>query len=506
MREEFVKEREVKKTVAVKKVSGFTKLKNQISTKLAELSDMTVQDLKKTPPSKSALNIVIGFDTVVKKIDIMRLYGVDFSKAIVQSFSYTEHFLSDEFLEEFKSIFEEFFKGLPASHQLACYVVMPDISVAMDNIVVPSIAVKKQKASIVSQLESQHKNYKDLQITSYVAGKNRKYTCYFLTLMRKSYLTNIYKSISVNKLYPKATSYSANCALNTIYQFMPEMRKKSFLLLDVNADYTRCVVSSRGKTAGFQTVMLGFKHFVSDKVLQESMQYDHDVADLAIINAKERAKLKVLTVSSDDEEQDLDDVADSVAEQLITGENQNDKEVAEKVAFDESVVSIKQEADENVVNGVQNAVNGILPEEQEEPDVDEDEEERKRQLVEQMEQARKKKVFARKMPKRLPKFMLRPTPETPEGFVYENFRMIMKWALLFVNEVKKQEYSDDIDLVLCNMPKEYAYIMDMANSEEENNAVKFMMVPDLADGNVANSYLELVGALYTGMYNKRQNF
>ena len=153
-------------------------------------------------------------------------------------------------------------------------------------------------------------------------------------------------------------------------------------------------------------------------------------------------------------------------------------------------------------------VESIVAEKEEEADeFDEEqvEEERRERLMKEMLEARKKKVFARKMPKRLPKFMLRPVPEEPEGIMYENFRMFIKWALLYNAQLKRQEYLPKMECVAVNLPAEYAFLIDKANAEEEKSELPFEYLGDLGNENVGGN-LDLVGALYTGIYNKRQNF
>ena len=52
---------------------------------------------------------------------------------------------------------------------------------------------------------------------------------------------------------------------------------------------------------------------------------------------------------------------------------------------------------------------------------------------------------------------------------------------------------------------EYAFLIDKANAEEEKSELPFEYLGDLGNENVGGN-LDLVGALYTGIYNKRQNF
>lgn len=488
---------------------------------LSFLKDFSLSDLKQVQPSKNALNIVAGFDCVYKQVRIMRVFGLDFANAVVQNFSYSSPFLSEEFLTEFKQIFDEYFKTLPTSHSLACYVVLPDNAVVMEDISLPAMKQSKIKAAINAQLQNDYKNIKELQYNHFLVGHNRQYIVYYVTLLKKSYLTNVYRCMAISKLYPKASSYSANCTLNAVLHFKPAYRRRSFVFLDIKADYTKVVLCVKGRTAGFAHFMLGYTHLKDDKVLQENMQYDHDVADLAIINAKERAKMKALTV--DAEPEDLADVADSVAEQLIEGVNKNEQflkdgenaesgTVPESVAADVAVSQVLAEAQAPKVNPLESAVQEIVAEPDFDPDAEADEldeeqaeEERRERLMREMQEARRKKVFARKMPKRLPKFMLRPVPETPEGIMYENFRMIVKWALLYADQMKRQEYLPNAECVLVNISEKYRFLIDMANAEEEKSEIPFEALESLGGENIDGS-LDLFGALYTGMYNKRQNF
>ena len=88
----------------------------------SSVSDFSFADLRQIPPSKHALNIVVGFDGVLKQVKIMRMFGLNFNKSTVDTFAYTNHFLSEEFLTEFKDIFAQYISTLPTSNSLAVYV------------------------------------------------------------------------------------------------------------------------------------------------------------------------------------------------------------------------------------------------------------------------------------------------------------------------------------------------------------------------------------------------
>ena len=62
-----------------------------------------------------------------------------------------------------------------------------------------------------------------------------------------------------------------------------------------------------------------------------------------------------------------------------------------------------------------------------------------------------------------------------------------------------------MECVAVNLPAEYAFLIDKANAEEEKSELPFEYLGDLGNENIGGN-LDLVGALYTGIYNKRQNF
>ncbi len=475
------------------------KKKRNHSFSLSEkLMDFKFEDIKKIYPSKKSLNLIVGFDCVSQQILLLRMFGLDFKNCDYQSFNYTNSFLSENFYEEFEVILNQYFTTLPSIHSLATYVVLPDDMITMDDIALPIMKANKLFDALTTTIQKEFKNYKELTFNHYIAGKNRQYVVYYVTILRKNYLTKLYKSLSINKMYPKISSYSTNCMVNAILYFKPNYRKKSFIFLDIKEDYTQVGIIVKGKTAGFSQFRLGYRHLLEDKVLQENMQYNHGVADLAIINAKEKARMKQLTI--EDDPTDLEWIANSVEEQLNDGINKNEfnesvsKVVNETQTFNEK--SLKETAEE--------ILSTYIEDEKDEKNIEGNEEDLKTQEIQEIQDARKKKIFTRKMPKRLPKFMLRDEPTTQEGYLYENFRMFMKWALLYYSQMQKYEYITDFDFILVNMEEKYHFLIDRANSDEEQNPIRFEILDNLGEN--VNMHLSLIGALFSGLYNKRQNF
>lgn len=384
-------------------------------------------------PSKRKLKIVVGFDTVRKTVKFLSSYKLEFSDAEMLEFSYTQQFLSDEFMEEFKQICTTFVQARPSNRQMACYLSLPNLMVTMDNVSLPQMRRGKLNSALQSHLQNLYKNYKDLQFNSYTVSSNKKQTTFYLTIIRRTFLDNLYRAMAENRLYSKGTSFTANCTINSVLQFKPNYRKKNFIFLDIHSAYTNVSVCFKGRTAGFCTLLLGTDHLADDEVFQEDLLYRHEAAELAITNAKERAQSKRLTMQTEE---------DSAIEEA------DDEMDAEEEKIEQKSVGMR---------------------------------------------------------KRLPKFMLRPEPTDPKGYIYENFRMFIKWAFLYRKQLQSQEYLPPVDCVLVNLPQEYSFVIDMANAEEEGRGLPFEYF-NLSENQMVMNNLDMIGALYCGAYNKKANF
>ena len=356
----------------------------------------------------NALNIAVGFDNVHKIVKFCRVRKLDFSACEVREYPYTQQFLSEEFLLEFKDICAKYIAEFPSSQQLACYLMLPDSMIAMDNVTLPQMKRDKLNHALNTELSKLYKNHKELQFKHYIISSDKQCVTFLLTIVKKHNLAELYRVLAENKFYAKGTTYQANCLVGGVLHLKSAYRKKSFLFLDIHSDYTNIAVCAKGRTAGFATLMLGADHLSDAELLQEHMLYNHDFANLAVINAQEKARMKALTV----------------ADELET-------------------------------------------------------------------------------PRRILKLEHRQEPVDSEGFIYENFRMFLKWALLYERELKGQAFMPKLDCVLVNMPKKYSFVIDKVNAEKESG-LPFEYLGDFGEKITEN--LDVIGALYCGVYNKSQNF
>ncbi len=112
----------------------------------------------------------------------------------------------------------------------------------------------------------------------------------------------------------------------------------------------------------------------------------------------------------------------------------------------------------------------------------------------------------RKVARKLPKFMLRETPTDREGFVYENFRIFIKWALDLIAGNTDITELGAVENVYVNMPNEYAFLYEKINAEAEENKVSFKPLSTGKQSEEKVKNLELFGGTYVKQFNTINNF
>ena len=202
----------------------------------------------------------------------------------------------------------------------------------------------------------------------------------------------------------------------------------------------------------------GWDILTSQKPVADNMLFDHDVAELAVINAKEKAKAKQLTMMGGG-----DDAAKQAAEAAADAENNNGE---------------NNEDDGGLINTTSTPERQILT----------------------------IKTLPKKVPRTLPKWMQRPIPETQEGVAYENFRIFMKYILEFIRGNGRLTAIAQPECVYVNMPQEFKYLLDKANEEEAENKIKFTSLGLEKEKPIITEHLELYGGLVASQFGSINNF
>ena len=407
----------------------------------------------------TVLNIVLCIDVHEECLRAMTIKKADISTAEIKCFKAEhERFVKGDWAGIIAETLPEFLADKTLSSPKVV-LVLPNSCVGTDIISVPVIKRAKTDLALETSMTDLYPFRKDYSIKKRLISSTKNLATYEIVMLDKHIQNNIYKAFSEYKLYPKNTTYLANTTLNAVLALRPKTRKSTFIFMDIKENHTNVVISMNGGTVGFQTLNFGLNALKDYEVVEEYNLVDNSLAEVAVINAIEKAKNKRMTIIEDDDEDLIDEQAIKVNESLNHDAQTLENSEAETV----------------------------IPAE-----------------ITATDSAPKQKTYVKKV-KKLPKYMLRPIPETPEGFVVENFRLFLKRLLLIKMQMEHTEYYVAPEFALVNLPDKYAYVIEETNKEDNGLTLKYYN--PTKDGNVnITDNLELYGALFTSTFNKTNNF
>lgn len=348
-----------------------------------------------------------------------------------------------EFMEKFGKILKAYRQKNPATAMSKVSLVLPDHLFLTDTLDIPAVGKKAMESSLEVAIGAMYKNKSDLKYHTYPLAQNKQFATFGLVGVRKDLLQGLTDACAANQISVQNITFAANAAVNGAITLNPKLKAGTFVLLDIGEDTARLALVNKGRTVGSLSLPFGCAMLYKTRLAAEDLLFDHATGELLVLNAKEKAKAKQLTMMGEEVLADPDDAQKSIP----APEGQDDPEF---------------EAQEGKRGG-----------------------------------------------RKLPKFMLRETPADREGFIYENFRIFMKWTLETVAANSSAVALDEMDGVYVNLPREYMFLFGKANAEEEETGVKFLPLIGAAgtDANAAAAKdLELFGGLYVKQFNKINNF
>ena len=409
------------------------------------------------------LESVIGIDTDKGEVHFYSADKGDKNSISYFAGSYKARPFSKEFYEKLGSIIERYRENNPAGSSQKVSLVLSDSTVLTDTINLPIINKKAMDTSLDASLSNLYGGV-DIKFNRLLAMQNKQFATYAVTGMRMDTLVKLQNVLSDNQIGVANVTYFSAAATNAAIMLNPKLKNASFVLLDIKDDFTRIVLVVKGRTLGFYSLPFGTGVLKSDLVEAEDMLFDHASAELLVLNAKEKAKAKALTMEED-----------FLALPITEDEGESSETPAEEVATEQATA------------------------EDEEDDEDEDEE------VEALEPIVLSGKVRKKTPRKLPKYMQRPIPESEQAFVYENFRVFVKWTLEFIANNSSITSIGTPEAVYVNMPDEYSFLYDMVNSEEEENGIRFMPL-STEKNELVRKNLELYGGFFAKQLNRLNNF
>lgn len=346
--------------------------------------------------------------------------------------------LDADYFERFDKVIKTFQQKNPMVSLAKTSVILPDHVFLTDLLNIPAIGKKAMENSLELAIGAVYVNKKDLRYITTPLLQNKQFATYSLLGIRKDLLDKLRELCAANQVGLQNVTFTANALVNGAMSLNPKLKNGTFLLLDIQEERARFAFVNKGRTIGYYHLPFGTNMLYKSRFAAEDLLFDHATGELLVLNAKEKAKAKQLTM---------------MGEEIMTDPDAQDPE---------------QSDDGNLFGG---------------PYSD-----------------------GKKSARKLPKFMQRDIPTDRDGFVYENFRIFVKWALDLIANNPEITALGAMEAVYVNLPSEYGFLYDMVNAEEEENGVKFM--PMLA-GNAeagATENLELYGGFFVKQFNKTNNF
>ena len=363
--------------------------------------------------------------------------------------SYRARPFDDEFFEKLGHILKLHCERNPGEQLQKVSLILPDQAFFTDNINIPTIQKSAMQTSLGLAVRNIYKNADSLEYNSYTAAQNKQFTTYGIVGIRKELITKLRTVCASNQISIANITFSANSAANGAFVLNSKLKNDSFILLDIKEKSARFSVVIKGRTVGYYSLPFGYSILSRTRLAAEDLLFEHSPAELLVLNAKEKAKAKQLTVG---------------------------EEVAAMDTLDPELEESAEEPERAF-------------------EIDEDDFETKYSAGVNKKTARK-----------LPKFMLRETPTSREAYVYENFRLFMKWTLDLYNNNSSLMNLGTVDTVYVNMPADNAFLFPMINAEIEENKLKFMPLIESGNQDIVTENLELFGGFYVKQYNKINNF
>lgn len=377
----------------------------------------------------NARSAVISLDSLSETVKFGFISQEGKALSTVSS-DYTPRAFDQEFYDRVAKVLKQQTKTSGMDLQKAA-LVLPDQLFLLDMVSVPVIHRKAMQHSLSLAIENVYDNAGDLNLMTYAIQQTKQTATFGLVGIRRDLLDELRKVFAENGVAVGGVTFASNAMVNGAMALNGKLRNGTFLLLDIKENYSRFAFVVRGCTMGYYDLPFGYGMLYRSRVAAEDTLFDHRAGRLLVLNAKERARAKQLTMDGGDTSEQTD------------GEN--------SVVYESVEVSGRAG-------------------------------------------------------RKLPKFMQRPTPQSREEYVYENFRVFVKWALDLISGNREIVSLAKMDTVYVNMPDEYRGVFETVNESKEEHGVTF--APLLAEGTdpVLAENLELYGAFFLNRYNGANTF
>lgn len=348
--------------------------------------------------------------------------------------NYKDRAFDQEFLDRLGKTVKAQLEKIEKADFSRSSLILPDRLFLLDLVSIPVIHKKAMQHSLSLAIESIYDNASDLNLMTYCVAQTKQTATYGIVGVQRELLENVKKTLSENGVTVTGVTYATNSMINGAMALNAKLRNETYLFLDIKAEYSRFAFVVRGCTMGTYDIPFGYSMIYRSRLAAEDMLFDHHAGELLVLNSKERARAKQLTMEG---------------------------EVSPETAENEDGSSTYEVSSDGTLN---------------------------------------------KNGRRLPKFMQRQTPKTKEEFMYDNFRIFIKWALDLITNNREIVSLGKLETIYINMPDEYRFLLDIVNKKHEGRGFNFVAFMPEGEDSVLYDNLELYGGFFLGKYNEANTF
>lgn len=350
----------------------------------------------------------------------------------------------DDFYFKFDKLIKAYKQKRPSDQLTRASLVLPDHVFLTDIVSIPNLGRRALDRSLELAVETVYKDKSEMHYRTYQLALTKQIATYGIVGIRKEIVSRLNQIFSENEIAIQNITFASNAMADGAMALNQKLKGATCLLLDIKEEFARFAFVNKGRTVGYYRLPFGYSMLFKSRVASEDLLFDHSTGELLVLNAKEKAKAKQLTMMGEEVMSDPD-----VEAAMADDPNMED----ESSVFDTDVT-----------------------------------------------------FSSRKVARKLPKFMLRETPTDRDGFIYENFRIFIKWALDLIAGNSDITELGEIDSVYVNMPREYGFLFEKINDEAKENKVKFQPLITDKQSLERSKTLELYGAVYAKQFNTSNNF
>ena len=359
---------------------------------------------------------------------------------------------STEYFSKLMGVVSDFVSKYTPANAANTTIVLPDNAIFTNLATFPALKGSDLKNTISTYLSTTFTNLDRLKINTYNAIQNKQFVTISLTGVISDVIYEVKRTCTEARMIANNITFASNAVICGINNLSSKFKNETYVFLDIKNGFSRFIFVYKGKVVGFYSLPFGYEILIPNKVAAEDVLLYCPSAELLVLNAKEKAKQKALTMSSSS---------------VIVEEEEN--------------------SDEKSEDDLENSFSEVADNQPKAQDLT-------------------IKTLPKKVARKLPKYMLREVPEDDERKVYENFRIFLKWTLDLINSNEKVISMDKPENVFVNMPSEFDYLYDIINEEAEENDIKFVSAGLNKEKDEIKQNLELYGGFFTKEYKKSTNF